>query len=243
VSLTFGEIKTQIANRILDPYFGNANEAWVESEINAAVRRLAKKHDLCQATVTFSLADNNDSGVITSNTTSTTFTISYYNMAGWPTYIIGQGVKLLGFARWIRSYDGTRAKLLPAGDVEIDNLGLLDGEYDVPSHFRTINANDLRLQFYPKLSAASYPHEFEIAFSWLPSKMTVAAHVLPFPEAYQDIVVPEVCMILENALGRPERMQGIALEKSEGMNEIKQAASRNSSVTGDKVQKSYRFVS
>jgi hypothetical protein len=241
--LTFGELKTAISNRIRDPGYGNITEAYIETEINAVVRKLAKHEDICQATITFSLASGTVDGVITSNTTNYVFPITYYNMDGYPSYIIGQGVRLLDAARHIDAADGTKTELLPADKTMIDNRNLRDTGYSRFSHYEVVKSDDLRLRFYPQVRSGSYPHKFEIAFVYLPADMTDDADELQLPESHADIVVPRVCEILENVLGRPERVQMNRTEALEEIGDAREDNVRRGRAKPQRIAKTWRRIS
>lgn len=242
MALTLGELKVLVGNRIRDPSFGNIDEDYITAEINATIRKIAKKFDLCQATVTFSVENATASGVITSNTTAFVFGITYYDMSGWPTFIIGNGVRLLSAARHVSEADGTRTELMPAGPAMLDNKWLKDTGHTKFSHYRVIPANDLRLQFYPMVNAGSYPHSFEISFVWVPGALSADEDEVKIPESHQDLIVPSVTAVIENALGRPERVAVNVEESKQESADAREDSTRRARSKVQMIEKTHRRV-
>lgn len=203
---TLGDFKRIIGARIVDKDWGDIDETHATDEINSAIRKIAKKMELCRATITFTIANPTASGSITSHTENTILGITYYNMSGIPTYIIENGIRLLEVARHISSFDGSKTDLHPATRNIIDNLNLIGSGRTKFTHFRVIESNDLRMQFLPLVSESSYPHGIELAFSFIPQTLTLDTDISQLPESHQDLVIPYVAQILENTKGRPERI-------------------------------------
>lgn len=238
---TFLELQDLVSAEVLDIDRTEPGSSLdiVKSVINRVVRDLSKKHDICQASIVVQFPDGTSHATIQAKTKATDPTFNYYDYDGWPTYILSDGIRLLRVQRHLEESDGSNTDINETTPEEIDQKDLRSTGASRITHYRLLTANDLRIQFFPKLADSVYAWEAEIEYVFIHPTLVNDADIVELPDVYQDAIIPGAARIVEKILGRSERVQANMVEFREQVSDASEDAKRKGKGTAPRIARTH----